>query len=86
MEGFTSTPRGSTANEPSPEPLADDLDQLESILAARDTELRRARTELELRNLYVAELHATLRRQAEQMEQLAVRLQRLEALCPPARR
>lgn len=86
MERLTSTPRGFAANEPPAEPLADDLDQLENILAARDTELRRTRTELELRNLYVAELHATLRRQAEQMEQLTARLQRLEANRPPARR
>lgn len=66
------------AAEPASEPLGEHLDQLESVLTAQDTELRRTRTELELRNLYVAELHAVLKRQAEQMEQLARRLERLE--------
>ena len=86
MDRVIRDPRLSSAAEPSAEPLADDLDQLENILAARDTELRRTRTELELRNLYVAELHAALRRQAEEMEQLAARLQRLEVHRPPAHR
>lgn len=76
---MTTTPRGNTANEQPAEPLAEHLDQLENVLTAQDTELRRTRTELELRNLYVAELHAVLKRQAEQMEQLSARLQRLEA-------
>ncbi len=79
MERTTGNPRGQTVHQPHGEPLVEHLDQLENVLTAQDTELRRTRTELELRNLYVAELHAVLKRQAEQMEQLAARLQRLEA-------
>jgi division protein CdvB (Snf7/Vps24/ESCRT-III family) len=71
-------------NEAPAEPLAEHLDQLENVLTAQDNELRRTRTELELRNLYVAELHAVLKRQAEQLEQLAARLQRLEGGGPAA--
>jgi uncharacterized coiled-coil protein SlyX len=67
------------AAEPLGESLGDPLDKLESVVTAQDTELRRTRTELELRNLYVAELHAVLKRQAEQLEQLTRRLERLEA-------
>ena len=59
--------------------MAAHLDRLEDILTAKDTELRRIRTELDLRNLYVSELHAVLRRQAAQLAELNERLQLLEA-------
>lgn len=85
MESRTGNLRPGAADEPPAEPLAEHLDQLENVLTAQDAELRRTRTELELRNLYVAELHAVLKRQAEQMEQLAARLQHLEASRPAPR-
>ncbi len=46
------------------------LDRLSEVIAARDADLRRLKTELELRDLYIQELHAQLRRQAERLEQL----------------
>lgn len=78
MDASIRNSRWQVAAETAAEPLSEHLDQLESVLTAQDAELRRSRTELELRNLYVAELHAVLKRQAEQMEQLARRLERLE--------
>ncbi len=58
------------------------LDRLEQILTERDMELRRLRTELELRNLYTSELHTVLQRQAQQLELLETRLAQLEAPRP----
>lgn len=78
VERTTGIPRGAETSEPCAEPLGEHLDQLENVLTAQDTELRRIRTELELRNLYVAELHAVLRRQAGQLEELAARVRQLE--------
>jgi hypothetical protein len=65
--------------DPAEEPMTAHLDRLEDILTAKDIELRRMRTELDLRNLYVSELHAVLRRQAAQLVELEERLRRLEA-------
>ncbi len=59
--------------------LAGHLDRLESILAQKDTEVRRLRTELDLRQLYVNELHATLNRQTRQLQDLDKRIRLLEA-------
>ncbi|MBI4893804.1 MAG: hypothetical protein HY821_24520 [Acidobacteria bacterium] len=58
------------------------LDRLEQIITERDTELRRLRTELELRNLYTAELHSSLKHQAAQLQELEARLSRCEAAFP----
>lgn len=52
------------------EAMLEQLDRLSAVIAARDAELRRLKTELELRDLYIHELHAQLRRQAERLEQL----------------
>lgn len=58
--------------------LAGNLDRLESILAQKDAEVRRLRTELDLRQLYVNELHAVLNRQARQLQDLDRRVRFLE--------
>lgn len=58
--------------------LAGNLDRLESILAQKDAEVRRLRTELDLRQLYVNELHAVLNRQARQLQDLDKRVRFLE--------
>jgi len=58
--------------------LAEQLDRLESVVSTKDAELRKLKIEFELRNLYVSELHATLERQAGQLEELEGRLRRLE--------
>lgn len=58
--------------------LAGHLDRLESILAQKDAEVRRLRTELDLRQLYVNELHAVLNRQARQLQDLDKRVRLLE--------
>jgi hypothetical protein len=64
------------------ETLLEQLDRLSEVIAARDAELRRLKTELELRDLYIQELHAQLRRQAERLEQLE---QLVRAALGPAR-
>ena len=60
------------------------LDRLESILAQRDAELRRLKTELDLRSLYVRELHATLEAQASALSTLEKRIRRIELRSCPA--
>ncbi|MGC8759634.1 MAG: hypothetical protein ACP5UT_14095 [Bryobacteraceae bacterium] len=52
------------------EPMLEQLDRLSAVIAARESELRRLRTQIELRDLYIQELHAQLRRQAERLEQI----------------
>lgn len=53
------------------------IEQLSSLIAARDQELRRLREDLALRDLYIEELHAVLRRQAERLERLEKRFRDL---------
>ena len=55
-----------------------ELDRLESILAQKDAELRRLKSEMELRDLYIDELHTTLKAQAGELAALDDRLRRLE--------
>ncbi|QOY85354.1 hypothetical protein [Paludibaculum fermentans] len=74
---------GLNRDEPE-EILAGHLDRLESILAQKDTEVRRLRTELDLRQLYVNELHAALNRQTRQLQDLDKRIRLLEARRPHA--
>lgn len=50
--------------------MLEQLDRLSDVIAAREADLRRLKTELELRDLYIQELHAQLRRQAERLEEL----------------
>lgn len=59
--------------------LPDDLDRLEAILAHKDAELRLLHSELDLRQLYVTELHQRLEGQARQLLTLEERLTQLEA-------
>ena len=58
--------------------LAAHLDRLESILVQKDAEARRLKKELDLRQLYVNELHAILNRQTRQLQDLDGRIRRLE--------
>lgn len=58
--------------------LGGHLDRLESAISSKDAELRRLRTELELRNLYVAELHAVLQKQARDLEDLSARVRSID--------
>jgi hypothetical protein len=55
-----------------------ELDRLESILNQKDSELRRVRSELELRELYIEELHTALEAQAVELSAMDDRLRRLE--------
>lgn len=57
--------------------LLEQIEQLSSLIAARDQELRRLRDDLALRDLYIEELHAVLRRQAERLERLEKRFRNL---------
>jgi uncharacterized coiled-coil protein SlyX len=59
------------------ETLLEQIEQLSSLIAARDQELRRLRDDLALRDLYIEELHAVLRRQAERLERLENRFRDL---------
>ncbi len=54
------------------------LDRLERILAHKDAEIQRLRTELALKTLYAEELQATLETQARELEAFDVRLRRIE--------
>ncbi|MGJ5815013.1 hypothetical protein [Paludibaculum fermentans] len=74
---------GLNRDEPE-EMLAAHLDRLESILAQKDSEVRRLRTELDLRQLYVNELHAVLNRQTRQLQDLDKRVRSLEPRSPVA--
>lgn len=66
------------------ETMLEHLDRLSEIIAAREAELRRLKAELELRDLYIQELHAQLRRQAERLEKIEELVRK--ALPPEARR
>lgn len=63
------------------EPLLDQIERLSAWIAARDQELLRLRGELAIRDRYIDELHAALRRQAERLEQIE---KRILGLVPPA--
>ncbi len=62
----------------------DQLDRLEAAMAAKDAELRRMKTELELRALYARELLAAIEKQALRLEQLDERLSLMEQFKRPA--
>lgn len=55
-----------------------ELDRLESILNQKDSELRRVKSELELRELYIEELHTALEAQSVELTAMDDRLRRLE--------
>ncbi len=61
----------------------DQLDRLEAAMAAKDAELRRMKTELELRALYARELLAAIEKQALRLEQLDERLSLMEQFKRP---
>lgn len=60
------------------EVLSAELDRLEAILTQNDAELRRVRSELELQELYIEELHTALEAQAGELSAMDDRLRRLE--------
>lgn len=66
------------------EAMLEELDRLSAVIAAREAELRRLKNEVELRDLYIQELHAQLRRQAERLERIEELVRR--ALPPGMRR
>lgn len=68
------------------ETMLEQLDRLSNVIAARDAELRRLKAELELRDLYIHELHAQLRRQAERLEQLERLARAASGPAPPPAR
>ena len=55
-----------------------ELDRLERVLASKEAELQRLRTDLALKTLYVDELQATLDAQAREMEAFDTRLRQME--------
>lgn len=59
------------------EPLLEQIERLSALIAARDQELRRLREELAVRDNYIDELHAVLRRQAERLERIEARIRDL---------
>ncbi len=59
--------------------MLEQIERLSALIRARDQELRRLREELGLRDLYIDELHAVLRRQAERIEHIEGRIRRLAA-------
>lgn len=61
--------------------MLDQIERLSAWIAARDQELLRLRGELAIRDRYIDELHAALRRQAERLEQIE---KRILGLVPPA--
>lgn len=61
------------------EPLLDPIERLSALISARDQELRRLREELAVRDRYIENLHAVLRRQAERLERIE---ERIRALVP----
>ncbi len=72
------------------DPFSSELDRIERLLAHKDAELQRLRTELALKTLYIDELQATLESQARELEAFDQRLRRMEmsaqgpATAPPA--
>lgn len=69
------------AQGPAGEAMLEELDRLSAVIAAREAELRRLRHEVELRDLYIQELHVQLRRQAERLERIE---QLVRRVLPPA--
>lgn len=67
------------------EGLSAELDRLESILAQKDAEIRRLKSEMELRDLFIEELHGALEAQAGELAVLDDRLRRLEPATVPAK-
>lgn len=61
------------------------LDRLEAILSQRDAEVRRLKTELDLRILYTQELHSQLQAQVVELTDLDHRVRMLENGLPHAR-
>jgi hypothetical protein len=68
--------------EPADELLNRHLDRLEAILAQKDAEVRRLKTELDLRILYTKELHAQLQAQVVELTDLDHRVRMLEKGLP----
>lgn len=66
------------------ETFSAELDRLESILVQKDAEIRRLKSEMELRGLYIEELHTVLEAQASELDELDRRLRRLEPTDGPA--
>jgi uncharacterized coiled-coil protein SlyX len=63
-----------------------EADRLERVIASKESEIQRLKTELALKTLYVDELQATLDAQARELEAFDARLRRMEAnRNPPAR-
>lgn len=62
-----------------PDSNRSELDRVERLLAAKESEILRLKTELALKTLYVEELQATLESQAREMEAFDARLRRMEA-------
>ena len=60
------------------ESLSAELDRLESILVQKDAEIRRLKREMELRGLYIEELHSALETQGSELAALDDRVRRLE--------
>lgn len=58
--------------------FGNELDRLEQVLAAKEADLQRLKTELALKTLYVDELQATLDAQARELEAFDARLQYME--------
>lgn len=69
----------------STEALAESLDRLERLTAAKEAEIRRLRSELELSEMLVRELRTLLREHQERFEVWEQRLSRLEAGIIPNR-
>lgn len=61
-----------------PDSFSSELDRIEQLLAHKDSELQRLRTELALKTLYIDELQATLESQARELEAFDLRLRRME--------
>lgn len=62
-----------------PDCFANELDRIERLLAHKDSELQRLRTELALKTLYIDELQATLESQARELEAFDRRLRLVES-------
>ena len=67
------------APEAREEPLGTALDRLEAVLSQRESEIRRLKAELDLRNLYITELHEQLSEHVKTFQGLEARIQRLES-------
>lgn len=58
--------------------ISSELDRLERVLAGKESELQRLKTELALKTLYVDELQATLDSQSRELEAFDLRLRQME--------